>query len=59
MMGVDEKQQQQKGYLIKSRIDKNMDQTGQISKAMTLVKLQGRHSFSTSFCVNGNFGGKK
>lgn len=31
-------------------------QTGQISKAMTLVKLQGRHSFSTSFCVNGNFG---
>lgn len=34
-------------------------QTGQISKAMTLVKLQGRHSFSTSFCVNGNFGGKR
>ncbi|KAJ5498586.1 hypothetical protein N7453_007637 [Penicillium expansum] len=33
-------------------------QTGQISKAMTLVKLQGRHSFSTSFCVNGNFGGR-
>ncbi|KAJ5590297.1 hypothetical protein N7450_004269 [Penicillium hetheringtonii] len=31
-------------------------QTGQISKAMTLVKLHGRHSFSTSFCVNGNFG---
>ena len=34
-------------------------QSGQISKAMTLVKLHGRHSFSTSFCVNGNFGGKK
>lgn len=34
-------------------------QTGQISKAMTLVKLHGRHSFSTSFCVNGNFGGKQ
>jgi hypothetical protein len=33
-------------------------QNGQISKAMTLVKLHGRHSFSTSFCVNGNFGGK-
>ncbi|KAJ5605588.1 hypothetical protein N7510_008369 [Penicillium lagena] len=31
-------------------------QTGKISKAMTLVKLHGRHSFSTSFCVNGNFG---
>ncbi|KAJ5770599.1 uncharacterized protein N7511_002650 [Penicillium nucicola] len=31
-------------------------QTGQISKAMTLVKLHGRHSFSTSFCVDGNFG---
>ncbi|KAJ5151170.1 uncharacterized protein N7482_010422 [Penicillium canariense] len=31
-------------------------QTGQISKAMTLVKLHGRHSFSTSLCVNGNFG---
>jgi hypothetical protein len=31
-------------------------QTGQISKAMTIVKLHGRHSFSTSFCVNGNFG---
>ncbi|KAJ5988411.1 hypothetical protein N7481_003621 [Penicillium waksmanii] len=31
-------------------------QNGQISKAMTLVKLHGRHSFSTSFCVNGNFG---
>ncbi|KAJ5591565.1 uncharacterized protein N7459_001934 [Penicillium hispanicum] len=31
-------------------------QSGQISKAMTLVKLHGRHSFSTSFCVNGNFG---
>jgi hypothetical protein len=34
-------------------------QNGQISKAMTLVKLHGRHSFSTSFCVNGNFGGKR
>jgi hypothetical protein len=34
-------------------------QTGQISKAMTIVKLHGRHSFSTSFCVNGNFGGKR
>ena len=34
-------------------------QTGQISKAMTLVKLHGRHSFSTSFSVNGNFGGKR
>ncbi|KAJ5921048.1 hypothetical protein N7466_009374 [Penicillium verhagenii] len=31
-------------------------QSGLISKAMTLVKLHGRHSFSTSFCVNGNFG---
>ncbi|KAF7713104.1 Uncharacterized protein PECH_001877 [Penicillium ucsense] len=31
-------------------------QTGQISKAMTLVKLHGRHSFSTSFSVSGNFG---
>lgn len=34
-------------------------QTGQISKAMSIVKLHGRHSFSTSFCVNGNFGGKR
>lgn len=33
-------------------------QTGQISKAMTLVKMHGRQSFSTSFCVHGNFGGK-
>lgn len=33
-------------------------QSGQISKAMTLVKMHGRHSFSTSFCVDGNFGGK-
>lgn len=33
-------------------------QTGQISPAMTLVKLHGRQSFSTSFCVDGNFGGK-
>ncbi|KAJ9224650.1 hypothetical protein DTO169C6_2901 [Paecilomyces variotii] len=31
-------------------------QSGQISKAMTLVKMHGRHSFSTSFCVDGNFG---
>ncbi|OQD67336.1 hypothetical protein PENDEC_c039G02886 [Penicillium decumbens] len=31
-------------------------QSGQISKAMAIVKLHGRHSFSTSFCVNGNFG---
>ncbi|KAJ5933610.1 hypothetical protein N7454_005939 [Penicillium verhagenii] len=31
-------------------------QSGLISKAMTLVKLHGRHSFSTSFSVNGNFG---
>lgn len=33
-------------------------QPGQISKAMTLVKLHGRQSFSVSFCVDGNFGGK-
>lgn len=33
-------------------------QSGQISKAMTLVKLKGRQSFSTSFSVDGNFGGK-
>ncbi|KAL4889204.1 hypothetical protein BDV59DRAFT_187118 [Aspergillus ambiguus] len=31
-------------------------QTGQISRAITLVKMNGRHSFSTSFCVEGNFG---
>ncbi|KAL4958579.1 hypothetical protein BDW69DRAFT_153884 [Aspergillus filifer] len=31
-------------------------QTGQISKAMTIVKLHGRHTFSTSFGVDGNFG---
>ncbi|KAL1861020.1 hypothetical protein Plec18167_003697 [Paecilomyces lecythidis] len=31
-------------------------QSGNISKAMTLVKMHGRHSFSTSFCVDGNFG---
>ncbi|EAW06369.1 uncharacterized protein ACLA_080530 [Aspergillus clavatus NRRL 1] len=31
-------------------------QSGQISRAMTLVKLHGRHTFSTSFCVDGNFG---
>ncbi|EEP75943.1 conserved hypothetical protein [Uncinocarpus reesii 1704] len=32
-------------------------QSGRISKAMTLVKMPGRHSFSVSFCVDGNFGG--
>jgi hypothetical protein len=32
-------------------------QSGRISPAMTLVKLHGRQSFSTSFCVNGGFGG--
>jgi hypothetical protein len=32
-------------------------QHGKISPAMTLVKLHGRQSFSTSFCVDGNFGG--
>ena len=32
-------------------------QSGQISRAMTLVKLHGRQSFSISFCVDGNFGG--
>ncbi|KAE8413157.1 hypothetical protein BDV36DRAFT_269234 [Aspergillus pseudocaelatus] len=31
-------------------------QTGQISRAMTIVKLHGRQTFSTSFCVDGNFG---
>ncbi|KAL1964962.1 hypothetical protein VTN77DRAFT_6162 [Rasamsonia byssochlamydoides] len=31
-------------------------QSGQISRAMTLVKLRGRQTFSTSFCVDGNFG---
>lgn len=31
-------------------------QSGQISKALTLVKMHGRRSFSTSFCVDGNFG---
>ncbi|RAL15120.1 uncharacterized protein BO97DRAFT_421912 [Aspergillus homomorphus CBS 101889] len=31
-------------------------QTGQISRAMTLVKLHGRQTFSISFCVDGNFG---
>ncbi|KAI1929078.1 hypothetical protein LOZ65_001832 [Ophidiomyces ophidiicola] len=31
-------------------------QSGRISKAMTLVKLPGRQSFSLSFCVDGNFG---
>lgn len=33
-------------------------QSGRISPAMTLVKLHGRESFSSSFCVDGNFGGK-
>ena len=33
-------------------------QSGQISRAMTLVKMHGRQSFSTSFSVDGNFGGK-
>lgn len=33
-------------------------QSGQISRAMTIVKLHGRQTFSTSFCVDGNFGGK-
>lgn len=33
-------------------------QSGQISQAMTLVKMHGRQSFSTSFCVHGSFGGK-
>ncbi|KAL4910231.1 hypothetical protein BDW74DRAFT_144697 [Aspergillus multicolor] len=32
-------------------------QKGQISKALTMVKLHGRHTFSTSFGVDGNFGG--
>jgi hypothetical protein len=32
-------------------------QGGRISPAMTLVKLHGRQSFSTSFCVDGSFGG--
>ncbi|KAK2744687.1 hypothetical protein FQN55_006606 [Onygenales sp. PD_40] len=31
-------------------------QSGRISRAMTLVKMYGRQSFSTSFCVDGNFG---
>ncbi|EFW15606.1 hypothetical protein D8B26_002296 [Coccidioides posadasii str. Silveira] len=31
-------------------------QSGRISKAMTLVRLPGRQSFSLSFCVDGNFG---
>ncbi|KAF7115407.1 hypothetical protein CNMCM5793_002223 [Aspergillus hiratsukae] len=31
-------------------------QSGQISRAMTIVKLHGRQTFSTSFCVDGNFG---
>ena len=33
-------------------------QSGQISRAMALVKLHGRHTFSNSFCVNGGFGGE-
>ncbi|KAE8554732.1 hypothetical protein EYB25_003273 [Talaromyces marneffei] len=31
-------------------------QHGKISPAMTLVKLHGRQSFSTSFSIDGNFG---
>ncbi|KAM5469207.1 hypothetical protein MauCBS54593_004560 [Microsporum audouinii] len=31
-------------------------QSGRISKALTLVKMYGRQSFSTSFSVDGNFG---
>ncbi|EZF72145.1 hypothetical protein H105_05720 [Trichophyton soudanense CBS 452.61] len=31
-------------------------QSGKISKALTLVKMYGRQSFSTSFSVDGNFG---
>ncbi|KAK2743025.1 hypothetical protein FQN57_004981 [Myotisia sp. PD_48] len=31
-------------------------QSGRISKAMTLVKMHGRQSFSTSFSVDGKFG---
>lgn len=30
---------------------------GKISQAMALVKLHGRHSFSSSWCVEGGFGG--
>jgi hypothetical protein len=33
-------------------------QRGRISNAMTLVKMYGRRSFSSSWCVDGNFGGK-
>lgn len=32
-------------------------QRGTISPALSLVKLHGRQSFSSSFAVNGNFGG--
>lgn len=32
-------------------------QSGRISKALALVRLPGRQSFSMSFSVNGNFGG--
>ena len=32
-------------------------QTGRISRALTLVKMHGRQSFSSSFSVDGNFGG--
>ncbi|PGH36121.1 serine/threonine protein kinase [[Emmonsia] crescens] len=31
-------------------------QSGRISRAMTLVKMHGRQSFSSSFSVDGNFG---
>jgi hypothetical protein len=33
-------------------------QCGRISRALTLVKMHGRQSFSSSFSVDGNFGGK-
>ena len=31
---------------------------GRISQAMALVKFHGRHSFSSSWCVEGGFGGE-
>ncbi|KAI5290505.1 hypothetical protein KEM54_001343 [Ascosphaera aggregata] len=31
-------------------------QSGKISRAMTLLKMHGRQSFSTSFSIDGNFG---
>lgn len=33
-------------------------QSGRISSAMSLLKMHGRQSFSTSFSIDGNFGGK-